>query len=46
MVGVDRKEGDKAQNIQVAGGAGFNHRLGVGCGQKASGMPPQGPWSP
>ena len=31
-VGVDRKEGDKPQNIQVARGAGFSRGLGVGCG--------------
>lgn len=31
-VGVDGKEGDKPQNIQVAGEAGFNRGLGVGCG--------------
>lgn len=31
-VGVDGKEGDKPQNIQVAGEAGFSRGLGVGCG--------------
>lgn len=34
MVGVDRKEGDKPQNIQVAGGAGLSRGLGVGCGSR------------